>query len=61
MTSQQNLRPIQLGLQVFSTEEGTQYHLLMAASMVVILPTLILFLAAQRQFIEGISRTGIRG
>ncbi len=61
VTSQQNLRPIQLGLQVFSTEEGTQYQLLMAASMVVILPTLILFLAAQRQFIEGIARTGIRG
>jgi multiple sugar transport system permease protein len=33
----------------------------MAASVMVILPVLMLFFLAQRTFIEGISTTGIKG
>ena len=36
-------------------------HLLMAASVMVIIPVLILFFAAQRYFVEGIALSGIKG
>jgi multiple sugar transport system permease protein len=61
VTAHDSVRPIQLGLQVFSTELGTQYQLLMAGSTVVILPVLALFLIFQRHLIETIARSGLKG
>ena len=50
-----------LGLQAFQGQQnGTDWNILMAASTLVILPVLILFLLAQRTFIEGIATTGIK-
>ena len=53
--------PIQLGLQVFSTDAGGRFAELMAASTMVILPTVLLFVVAQRYLVEGIARTGLKG
>ncbi|MFH0992836.1 MAG: carbohydrate ABC transporter permease, partial [bacterium] len=50
-----------LGLRAFQTQYGGQYNLLMAASILIMLPTLILFFFAQKTFIEGIKFTGIKG
>ncbi len=51
-----------LGLDNFqSAVGGTPWHLLMAASVLVILPVVALFFLAQRTFIEGITTTGIKG
>ena len=50
-----------LGLAEFTGLYTSQWHLLMAASTVVILPVLILFFFAQRYFIEGIALTGTKG
>lgn len=61
VTSSPELRPIQVALMPFSSEAGTHYHLLMAGATFVILPTLVVYLIAQRYFIEGVARTGIRG
>lgn len=61
VTSTPEIRPIQVALTAFSTEAGSQYHLLMAGASFVILPTLVIYLVAQRYFIEGVARTGIRG
>lgn len=48
-----------LGLQAFQSRlGGTEVNLLMAAAALVILPVMVLFLIAQRSFIEGISMTG---
>ena len=55
------MRPIQMGLQAFSTEFGSRYGEQMAATTVVMLPTVIAFLLAQRYFVEGITRTGLKG
>jgi multiple sugar transport system permease protein len=50
---------LSLGLQVFqSTHGGTEWHLLMAASVLVCLPVIVLFFLAQRTFIQGIATTG---
>ncbi|MHB8624717.1 MAG: carbohydrate ABC transporter permease [Aggregatilineales bacterium] len=59
-----DLRTLPLGLQLFVQDVGYgQFHweLLFAASVLVILPMVILFFVAQKQFIQGIATTGIKG
>jgi len=50
-----------VGLQVFLTQHGADWGLLMAASTLVILPVIIVFFFTQKQFIQGIIMTGIKG
>jgi multiple sugar transport system permease protein len=50
-----------LGLQNFQGQGGTPWQLLMAASVLVIAPIVLLFFLAQRTFVEGIATTGIKG
>lgn len=52
---------IQLGLSYLSSEYGIEWRLLMAGSVVTILPILILFLLLQRYYVQGISLTGLKG
>jgi multiple sugar transport system permease protein len=61
VTRSENLRPIQLGLSTFVSEAGTQPHLLMAASAFTIAPIVVLYFVLQRQFIEGLATTGLKG
>jgi multiple sugar transport system permease protein len=48
-------------LNLQSQHGGTPWHLLMAASVLVILPVLVIFFLAQKTFIEGIATTGLKG
>jgi len=57
----QSLKTIQLGLRMFIQQYAADYNLIMAASLVSLIPVIVLFLAFQRFFIEGIASTGIRG
>ena len=52
---------IALGLQSFNAFRRTRYDLLMAASLVTVLPPILLFFFAQRIFIQGIVITGVKG
>ncbi|MFC5468157.1 carbohydrate ABC transporter permease [Cohnella suwonensis] len=52
---------LQLELASFSSYYVTEWTLLMAAAVVALVPTLILFAFAQRFLIEGIAMTGIKG
>ncbi|MBI4553167.1 MAG: carbohydrate ABC transporter permease [Candidatus Latescibacteria bacterium] len=53
---------LSLGLQFYQSQHGgTQWHMLMAASTLVVLPVLILFFFAQKTFIQGIALTGLKG
>ncbi|MDQ2733106.1 MAG: carbohydrate ABC transporter permease, partial [Armatimonadota bacterium] len=53
---------LSLGLQFYQSQNGgTQWNLLMAASMIVVAPVIILFFFTQKQFIRGIAVTGIKG
>jgi ABC-type glycerol-3-phosphate transport system permease component len=56
-----NWWPISVGLQNFVSEAGPQTHLWMAAASISMLPVLLLYFLAQRQFIEGIATTGLKG
>lgn len=60
MTNSEAMRTVPVGLTTFSSEVGTDYQLLMAASVLAILPVLILFFFTQKQFIQGVARTGIK-
>jgi ABC-type glycerol-3-phosphate transport system permease component len=60
LSSPQNYT-VSLGLAFFKGQYNTSFHLLMAASMVVILPIIAVFFFAQRYFIEGIQMTGLKG
>lgn len=53
---------LSLGLQAFqSAHGGTDFHYLMAASVMVIAPVVLLFFLTQRTFIQGIATTGMKG
>ncbi|MFN8488523.1 MAG: carbohydrate ABC transporter permease [Caldilineaceae bacterium] len=54
--------PVQLGLSMFRAPYGgTPYHLLMAASLAVIVPCVVIFFIFQRYFIQGVVVSGVKG
>jgi multiple sugar transport system permease protein len=57
----EDLYTISLGLVQFQSRYDTAWGQVMAASAVFTLPVLVLFFLAQRQFIEGVTLTGIKG
>jgi multiple sugar transport system permease protein len=59
--SSQDKFTLALGLAQFRGLYATQWQYLMAASTVVVVPTLVLFFLAQRYFIQGIVLTGLKG
>lgn len=61
VTSNPDIRPIQVGLNAFRAEAGASYHLLMAAASFVVAPVVLLYLVGQRYLVQGVARTGIRG
>ncbi|MFZ4507609.1 MAG: carbohydrate ABC transporter permease [Fimbriimonas sp.] len=52
------METLELGLRTFQTMQKTEWHLLMAASLLVMLPILVIFLACQKLFVQGITLTG---
>jgi len=60
VTNSVSKRIIQVGLAYFSTEQGTQYTLMMAAATFCIAPLLILFFIAQKQIISSFARSGLK-
>lgn len=56
-----NKYTVAVGLAYFNGQFTVQMNLLMAASVTMLLPIILLFIIAQRAFIEGITLTGIKG
>ena len=56
-----NLKTLPIGLAAFQGLYGVQYNLLMAGAVLSVIPVLIVFIFAQKQFIEGIAITGLKG
>jgi len=55
------LKTIQIGLRMFISQYSAEYGLIMAASVVSIIPVLIIFLALQKNFVQGVASSGIKG
>lgn len=49
---------LQIGLQSFQSQSGTQWNYLMAGATMVRIPTVLLFFFAQKYFIQGMDLTG---
>ncbi|WP_235550606.1 carbohydrate ABC transporter permease [Paenibacillus sp. Soil750] len=60
MTNSEQMRTVQLGLTMFRGETSVEWNLLMAATTLVVLPLMLLFLFAQRYFVQGIVTTGLK-
>lgn len=52
---------LSIGLQMFTTQYKTEWALLMAASLLVTLPVVVIYFFVQKRFIEGITFSGIKG
>jgi multiple sugar transport system permease protein len=55
------MRTVPVGVALFSGEASTQWNLIMAASALAIVPVLLVFFVFQRQIIEGVVLTGVKG
>ena len=56
-----DMRMVQVGIQSFTGEHGNAWELIMAASVLAVLPTLALFFALQRFIIASVKMTGLKG
>jgi multiple sugar transport system permease protein len=56
-----DMRMVQVGIQSFTGEHGSAWELIMAASVVAILPTLALFFGLQRFIVASVKLTGLKG
>ena len=61
VTSSVETRTLPIGLLQFTTDAGTQYNLLMAASAMIILPMVILFLVSRKYIVSGLTAGAIKG
>jgi len=55
------LRTLALGLRAFRGEYQLAWNYMMAVALIMLIPILVLFFLAQRQFVQGIVMTGIKG
>ncbi len=63
ITNEESMRTIQIGIRffLFDQERGADWGAIMAAAVIALLPTLLIFLVAQRQLVKGIAMTGLKG
>ena len=54
-------KTIQLGIKMFIGQYSTEYGLVMAVSVLALIPVLLIFLIGQKQFVQGIASSGIKG
>jgi len=55
------LKTIQIGLRMFISQYSSEYGLIMAASVVALVPVVIVFLSLQKFFVQGVATAGLKG
>jgi len=61
ITASEEMRTIPVGLAAFQGQFKTEWHLLMAGSVIALLPVLLVYVLAQKRFVEGITLSGMGG
>ena len=61
VTNSEKMRTLPVGLATFQSQFSVQWHLLMAGSVIAVLPILVIYIAGQRWFVRGITLTGMGG
>ncbi|MCO6400526.1 MAG: carbohydrate ABC transporter permease [Verrucomicrobia bacterium] len=59
--SDQRLYPLSLGLFAFNVQAGGSFGMMMAGSLLMTLPIILIFFFAQKYFIQGVTLTGMKG
>lgn len=59
--SSNDKKTLQLGLRMFITQYSADYHLIMAASLVSLVPVFVMFASLQKFFVEGVATSGLKG
>lgn len=57
----QEMRTIPIGLSTFQGQFDTEWHLLMAGSVIALLPVLIIYIVGQNWFVRGVTLSGLGG
>lgn len=57
----EGMRTLQLGINALRGLHTVEWHLLMAASIVTLIPTVVIFFLLQRRMIQGVVVSGIKG
>lgn len=55
------LKTIQIGLRMFIGQYSSEYGLIMAASVVALIPVVVVFLSLQKFFVQGVATAGLKG
>lgn len=61
VTNSDEMRVLSNGLIRFQTEAGSSYELIMAASGILVMPIIIIYLFLRKYIIEGVTQSGIKG
>lgn len=61
VTRSESLRPVQVAMIYYQNEFITNYGMVLAASFMVTLPIILLFVLTQRHFVVGIANAGLKG
>ncbi len=61
VTNSQEMRVLSNGLIRFQTEAGTDYELIMAASCILVVPIILVFLFLRKYVLEGVAFNGVKG
>lgn len=61
VTNSPKMRTVPVGLMALMQDEGPQYHIWMAAATLALIPVVGVFLLAQRQFLESVAKSGLKG
>lgn len=61
ITNSVNKRTLPIGLMQYTSEAGTEFNLLMAASTMVILPIIILFIFSRKYIVAGLTKGSVKG
>jgi multiple sugar transport system permease protein len=61
VTNSEKMRTLPVGLATFQSQYSIQWHLLMAGSVIAVLPILVIYIVGQKWFVRGITLTGMGG
>lgn len=60
VVTKEQFRTLPLGLSLFFSEYSSDYGQALAAAIMIMIPMLLLFIALQRHFVEGLTRSGLK-
>ena len=60
VTNSTKLRTLPIGLKYLVAEKTAEYQVMMAASLMAIVPVLVVYILAERQFVQSITLTGLK-